>query len=105
MRLLPNEINSIHQYLKTQLSSYDDSQAWLFGSRLNDITKGGDIDICIVTALPETAALLRKRLHYFRSELRELLDDQRVDISIIDQQTAMTQPFWQQALKEAVAIL
>ncbi len=46
MRLLDNEIYIIK---KTILNYIDDAKIILFGSRLYDEKKGGDIDICVQT--------------------------------------------------------
>jgi len=46
MRLYQNEVNIIKN---TILSSIEDAKIILFGSRVFDNKKGGDIDICIET--------------------------------------------------------
>ena len=43
MRLSPNAAKIIHNAVHTHFG--DDAEVWLFGSRVDDSRKGGDIDL------------------------------------------------------------
>ena len=51
---------------------------YLFGSRLNDAERGGDIDLFIPGEWPAEEAVL-KRLR-FCAELRQRMGDQKIDV-------------------------
>lgn len=99
MRLSPESIAVIVQTVKAQLG--EEAQVRLFGSRLDDSAKGGDIDLHITVgkALPnwvwEGTQLAAK--------LERLLEGRKVDVRLIDaSQTA--QAIDHIALKEGVLL-
>jgi predicted nucleotidyltransferase len=80
MRLTPEAIAIIVETVKTRLG--EEAQVRLFGSRLDDSAKGGDIDLHVSVNKPlpdwvwETAQLA--------SRLERLLDGRKVDVRLID---------------------
>lgn len=101
MRLRPDEQRALRDYFTAKLPR--GASARLFGSRVDDSARGGDIDVCIV-AVAEVAANLRRELHRMRAELRALLGDQRVDVSVVEESVAAADPFWCRALVQSVAL-
>ena len=99
MRLSPESIAVIVQTVKDQLG--EEAQVRLFGSRLDDSAKGGDIDLHITVgkALPnwvwEGAQLAAK--------LERLLEGRKVDVRLIDASQSV-QPIDHIALKEGVLL-
>ncbi len=68
------------------------SKVYLFGSRVDDGKKGGDIDLLIVTT--ETGRdKLNKEKSRLLAELREAAQDQKVDITLATQQTMESDVF------------
>lgn len=62
----------------------DDGHIFLFGSRIHDNKKGGDIDLYIKTSQNlEPSKKLEKKLH-FVSELMNQIGDQKIDLVIND---------------------
>lgn len=62
---------------------------WLFGSRLDDTARGGDIDLFISgNWLPEEAVPRRLR---FCAELRRRLGDQKIDVVVESQKSSPVQ--------------
>lgn len=83
MRLKPNELNAIAQAARDAFTP--GIAVVLFGSRVDDSKRGGDIDLLV--EIPETmppAELVRRRTH-FVSRIYRLLDEQRIDVIITTQ--------------------
>jgi predicted nucleotidyltransferase len=77
MRLSKLEINIIKEIAQKIFGS--DTKVFLFGSRINDKLKGGDIDIYIETN--KTIDVLNKKIK-LSIELKKKLGDRRIDIII-----------------------
>jgi len=74
MRVTSSEINAI----RSVVAKYDNSaKIYLFGSRVYDDRKGGDIDLLIFSNKLSFNENLKIKV-----ELKELLGDQRIDIII-----------------------
>jgi predicted nucleotidyltransferase len=78
MRLTERQIRIIKEEVNTIFGS--DTPVWLFGSRVDDAKKGGDIDIMIEADLDPDEALGKEMKLYGR--LIRRLGDQRIDILI-----------------------
>jgi len=79
MRLLENEIKAIKQ---TFLEVFKQGNIFLFGSRVDDSLKGGDIDLYIVPALTlNKAEVLDKKIN-FLLKLKNLIGNQKIDVII-----------------------
>ncbi len=72
MRLTPEERNKIITLVSQAFEDNPQWHLWLFGSRVNDQLKGGDVDLCII-ADENPEALLRKQLR-LRPKIEEALD-------------------------------
>jgi len=75
MRLTPTEIEMIK---KTFYEVFGDGKIYLFGSRVDDSLKGGDIDLFIDTV---TTNKLQKKIE-FLSALKQRIGDQKIDVVI-----------------------
>lgn len=92
-------LNSKDRYLIKQTIYQLDPQAqvYLFGSRVDDNKKGGDIDLLVLsTHLGSTAQ------RQIKLKLYELLGEQKIDLIIAPQ--ASTNPFVQLVLEEAMLL-
>jgi predicted nucleotidyltransferase len=78
MRLNPKHINIIRAM--AQHCFGNDAQVWLFGSRVNDAAKGGDIDLYI-EADGTPAECLQREMKFYVS-LQRQLGLQRIDIVV-----------------------
>jgi len=69
------------EVIKTAASNNfgEDAKVYLFGSRVDDAKKGGDIDLYIET--DESENLLKKKLRMLAS-LHKILGEQKIDIVI-----------------------
>ena len=79
----------------------EQATVWLFGSRLDDAAKGGDIDLLIKLELP-TANKARLAARY-NALLQMKLGMQKFDILVIDPLTVLKQ-IHQQALFKGVQL-
>ena len=84
MRLSTRQITTIKQTVTSLLGS-DGVQIFLFGSRLNDDAKGGDIDLLIETAVKQAnrASMASKIM----ASLQIRLGDQHIDVLLVDPNT------------------
>jgi predicted nucleotidyltransferase len=76
MRLSKYEIKSIKQAFN---QIFNDGEIYLFGSRLNDNIKGGDIDLFIINHKSEN--ILEDKLDFLVT-LKQLIGDQKIDVII-----------------------
>lgn len=56
-------------------------RVWLFGSHVDEKSKGGDIDLYIKPELQDPVDLVDAKLH-FLLELHKKLDEQKIDVVI-----------------------
>lgn len=77
MRLTTQE----RQIIKSSVKEVIDSQAevWLFGSRVDDTKRGGDIDLFVEADLPNPLDRVRKKSRLW-AKLQQQLGEQRIDI-------------------------
>ena len=78
MRLGPKERDAIAQAAREVFAP--GTAVFLFGSRVDDNKRGGDIDLLIETPQSMTPAELVDRRTRFVSRLYRALDEQRIDI-------------------------
>ena len=76
MRLTRNEINLLKEKL-TSLSV--DAKLYLFGSRVDDSKRGGDIDLLVVSK-----KLTKKDLRHLRLAFFKVFGEQKLDILLDD---------------------
>jgi len=94
MRLTRDEIALLKQKL-TSLSK--EAKLYLFGSRVDDSKRGGDIDVLVVSSV-----LTQKDLRYLRLAFFKVFGEQKLDI-VLDNGT-FTNPFHKIILQKAVRL-
>lgn len=77
MRLTPEQQDAIASAFRGVFSS--GARLFLFGSRVDDALKGGDIDLCVETDLQPWDLLVQAR-SAFRVQLTRLLGERKVDV-------------------------
>jgi len=85
MRLSPEARNIIR--LSTKAVFGVDSQVKLFGSRIDDSQRGGDIDLLI--ELPHPLPDQRRKSLTLAAQLQMQLGDQPIDILVVDPETRL----------------
>jgi len=93
MRLQESERQSIIQSIR---SADPDAAVYLFGSRVNDVVKGGDIDLLELSKKINLTAKLD-----ILARLHQQLGDQKIDLVI---NPDLSRPFARLAVKEGEAI-
>lgn len=84
MRLSTKEITIIKQVVASLLGS-EGVQVILFGSRVDDDAKGGDIDLLIETTAEQVSRV--STANRIAANLQVQLGDQRIDVLLIDPNT------------------
>jgi len=79
MRLTSKEINAI---IKAFLDSFDGGQIYLFGSRVDDTKRGGDIDLYIELPTKLTIKEMLDTKSKFKLKLYDMIGEQKIDIVI-----------------------
>ncbi len=94
MRLYQDEITLLKHKLQELSAS---AQIYLFGSRVDDSKKGGDIDLLIVSN-----ELTKKDLRFLRIEFFKKFGEQKMDI-ILDN-GEFNDPFTRHIIKKAILL-
>jgi predicted nucleotidyltransferase len=79
MRLTPDQQSAIRTIAAETFG--DEASVWLFGSRLDDNKRGGDIDLLIETNQSDVAAIVRAELA-FLTKLQMKLGEQKIDVLV-----------------------
>lgn len=77
MRLTPEQ----RQIIRTTVAEVfgPEAQVWLFGSRVDDNQRGGDIDLLIYTQQSDREQLLRKEISLL-TRLNKEMGEQKIDV-------------------------
>ncbi len=100
VRLAENTLQQLSDSFRRWFLPQD--QLWVFGSRADPASKGGDLDLYIETALDVSEVVLRK-LHFLK-DLFFILEGQKVDV-VIHYQNAPPLLIYQQAKETGIQIL
>lgn len=79
MRLAHEQIEAIRQSTAEVYGS--DASVWLFGSRVDDNKRGGDIDLLIVPGRYDEDNVLLRKLR-FLSRLERQLGERKIDVIV-----------------------
>ena len=80
MRLKPEEVNAIRDCVREVFGT--GTPVWLFGSRIDDLKRGGDIDLFLETSL-DADERLRRRFRLL-CQLQRRLGEQKIDVVLAD---------------------
>ena len=95
MRLTSSEINSIKEVF---ITVFQRGELFLFGSRVDDDQKGGDIDLFVIAKNKNN--YLEKKLQ-FLSLLKQKIGDQKIDLIISRDQNRLIE---QEALLNGISL-
>jgi len=94
MRLTQKEVKLLKEKL-TSLSK--DAKLYLFGSRVDDAKRGGDIDLLVVSSV-----LSKKDLRHLRLAFFKVFGEQKLDILLDD--GTFANPFHKMISKKAIPL-
>ena len=69
------------------------ARVYLFGSRVDDSKKGGDIDLLLVLSDPVVGQQALSKKHLILSDMLEKLGDQKIDLVIEKKENVGVSPF------------
>ena len=95
MRLTPEQTDTIRQRIRSCMGPH--ARIWLFGSRVDDSRRGGDVDIYVE---PESAPSLESRL-MCKSALADALD---LNVDLIVQQPGRDLPIYRIARQSGISL-
>jgi predicted nucleotidyltransferase len=78
------------------------TQVWLFGSRVDDSKRGGDIDLYIEPENQDISLIAMAKLHFLRS-LHSELGEQKIDI-VLRLANAKTLPVYDIAKENGIQL-
>jgi predicted nucleotidyltransferase len=80
-----------------------DAEVWLFGSRVNDQAKGGDIDLYIEPLISHAAKLVDAKLQFLR-ELHQKIGEQKIDVVLHPANSTQDLPIYRIAKQTGVRL-
>lgn len=101
MRLSQEAVTAIIEAFKKHFLNGD--ALWLFGSRVDDTKRGGDIDLCIQTHEEDRKKLFERKIH-FLVDLEKYLGEQKIDVVITTFDEVDERPIVQHALKTGIPL-
>lgn len=96
MRLVQDEINSIK---KAFIEAFEDGKIYLFGSRVDDAKRGGDIDLYLCPSQKFDDERIRRR--NFLIKLDEYIGEQKIDAVMAKDKNRLIE---QEALKTGIEL-
>ncbi len=91
--------NKQHQAIKnTFLEVFESGEIYLFGSRVDDSKKGGDIDLYVVSTCKEN--LTSKKID-FLVNLKNIIGEQKIDVVL---NRDKNRPIEQEAIKNGILL-
>lgn len=79
------------------------AEVWLFGSRVDDSKRGGDIDLLIETPQVDAAVVTRAEIA-FQTRLQRVLGDQKIDVLLAYPSRKNYPPIYQVAKRTGVLL-
>lgn len=102
MRLTAIQVQTISETFYIYFLKED--KIWLFGSRVDDLKKGGDIDLYIETNYDNLFLIEQKKVQFI-SKLKKLLGDQKIDIVINVLPQDQKLPIYEEAKNTGVLLI
>lgn len=101
MRLTPAAARIIHDAARTHFG--DDAEVWLFGSRVDDTRRGGDIDLYVETDLADPAEIAQRKTK-FLAALYLRIGEQKIDLLVKPRSKEEMQPIYGIAREQGIQL-
>lgn len=92
MRLTANEIAGITKAIEKNTFSIE-GELRLYGSRVDDNKKGGDIDLLLILQSNALKQSLIENKHHILAQIKSHIGDQKIDLLICDSGAMEEDPF------------
>ena len=92
MRLSNDEKKGLIKAISVYITDYP-VRLYLYGSRIKDELKGGDIDLLLVADDSAIKTFLQTKKHYILAEMKEQIGEQKIDLLITEKSELATDPF------------
>lgn len=103
MRLTQSEIAGIVLAITSFLNGKN-AELRLYGSRVNDNLKGGDIDLLLIVDYEGFAETIKLQKHMLLSEIKKQLGDRKIDVLIVSRDTMESDVFFTMIYPESVIL-
>jgi len=103
MRLSDYQKNAIIEAFEPYLKGMK-AELRLHGSRTDDSKKGGDIDLLLVLFSPENTDEIRKKKINILIDITQRVGEQKVDITITNQNEMKDDPFLEMIFPKSVVL-
>lgn len=101
MRLSEQQRTEIVSAVRQAFGS--DSRVWLFGSRIDDTARGGDIDLYVESAISDAEQVVEARLGVL-ARLHRQLGERKIDMAVRRAQSTADVPIWRLARSTGVEL-
>ena len=101
MRINETEIELISSMARKYFGS--DVQVFLFGSRVDNLKKGGDIDLFLKNENEQVFTLEKKV--FFLSELKTVIGDRKIDVVFDNENTRAKTSFYHSIIQQNIRLL
>lgn len=101
MRISQQEIDLLMKGLEPFIKNLS-FELRLYGSRVHDNLKGGDIDLLLILEQDKQSLLEQK--HYILASIKKYLGDQKIDLLITSQKELKTDSFLQLIFPQSILI-
>lgn len=101
MRLSEQQQTEIVSAVRQAFGS--DSRVWLFGSRVDDTARGGDIDLYVESAISDAEQFVEARLGML-ARLHRQLGERKIDVAVRRAQSTADVPIWRLARTTGVEL-
>lgn len=102
MRLSPKEVDAIKSAFNAVINS--PFKLYLFGSRLDNAKKGGDIDLLILVGAAEKQKVVDLK-NQIRSKIFEKIPEQKIDITVATEEESLRDSFLISIMGKAVVLI
>lgn len=102
VRLSQTTLDSINQVFRKHF--LHDDELWLFGSRVDEEKKGGDIDLYIETDVADYGIAFEKKIS-FLCDLKQEIGEQKIDVVLSLRSSNIDLPIYRVAKSEGVRLI
>ena len=103
MRLTAPEIQAFIEVLTPRVGNFH-AQLFLYGSRVHDEKRGGDIDLLLEVKDAVMAKQLNEIKYILLADFKERIGDQKIDFLICTPDEKQTEPFLQLISRDALVL-